>query len=113
MCDSQAGSCRERLLPRPKWATLYSLVVLGASSAAAVEMFGPAGALRTALRLGVVIGGSVAITLWLRLNRVALDAEDWCACAHEKMTVRVIRSAPPFSNVGVPGEPQDLEILTR
>jgi hypothetical protein len=61
-------------------------------------MLTPAGVARTALRWVVVIGGSVAIALWVRLNRVPLDAEDWCACAHERMTVRIIRSTMPVEH---------------
>ena len=90
MCDDQRRSTRERLLPRPRWATLYGIAILGTSSAVAVEAFSPAGAARIALRCGVAIGGFVGMALWIRLNRVALDAEERCACAGETMTVRVI-----------------------
>ena len=102
MCDDRPRSTRERLLPRPQWTILYGILVFGTSSAVTVEVFSPAGGARTALRWGVVIGGSLAIALWVRLNRVPLDTEDWCACAGEKMTVRVIRSTLPVEHEPLP-----------
>src|SRR5687768_15771919 len=102
MCNGRPRSSRDRLFPRPRWIALYGILVLGASSAVGVEVFGPAGVVRTALRWAVVIGGSVGIALWRRLNRVPLDAEDWCACAGETMTVRVIGSPMPVVHAPVP-----------
>jgi hypothetical protein len=34
---------------------------------------------------------------WVRANRVRLDLDDWCVCASERITVRVIssRRLPP------------------
>jgi hypothetical protein len=106
MCDDRPHVTREWLLPRPQWAALYAIVVLGGSSAVAIEVFSPAGVVRTALRWGVVVGGSVAIALWVRLNRVSLDGEQWCACAVEKMTVRVIGPPAPFTFEGAPARPR-------
>ena len=97
MCDDRRDSTRDQVLPRPRWTALYGIVVSGSVSAVAVEVLSPVGAARTALRLAVVVGSSVAIALWVRLNRVSLDAQDWCVCAPEKMTVRVVRASPPYN----------------
>jgi hypothetical protein len=125
MCDDRRRPTRERLLPRPHWTALYTILILGASSAVTVEVFSPAGVARTALRWGVVIGSSMALAFWVRQNRVSLDAEDWCPCAHEKMTVTVMRSAQPAVHHGVLAEanrpayigeqpdPEQHEILAR
>ena len=37
----------------------------------------------------------VAMALWIRGNRAAFDYADWCECAAEKITVRVIPSRRP------------------
>jgi hypothetical protein len=37
----------------------------------------------------------VAIALWVRGNRAALDQQDWCECAADTLTVRVIASRRP------------------
>jgi hypothetical protein len=94
MCHDPIPAASARFVPRPRWKALYGLVILGGSSLAAVELFGPGGAVRTALRCGVVVATCAAIALWVNLNRISLDAEDWCACAAEKMTIRVIPSPP-------------------
>ena len=123
MCDDRPRGTAERLLPLPQWGALYGILILGTSSAATVEFFSPAGVTRTALRWGVVIGSSIAIALWVRLNRVPLDAEDWCACAGEKTTVRVIRSTMPveqehlvtaygFRRVGRKVDEEDADAVT-
>jgi hypothetical protein len=95
MCHDRIEAGSPRFLPRPRWKALYGLAVLSAASLATVELLNAAGVVRTALRCGIVVATAVAIAFWVNHNRIALDAEDWCACAGARMTVRVVASAAP------------------
>lgn len=53
---------------------------------------------RTAVRCAVVLSGFAGMAVWARWNGPALDQADWCACAGEKMTVRVIPSRRPMAS---------------
>src|SRR5207245_6900455 len=44
---------------------------------------------------GIALAAFVAMALWIRGNRAAFDYADWCECAAEKITVRVIPSQRP------------------
>jgi len=61
----------------------------------AVEFAASPGTAQTVLRCGLALGGFGAMALWARLNRMALDQQNWCDCAAERMTVRVIVSHRP------------------
>ena len=61
---------------------------------------------QTGLGCGLGFAGFAALAGWVRRNRVALDLEDWCACAAERITVRVIPSRRP---VPVPLDAPELE----
>ena len=81
-------------IPRPRWLLLYGIVFLGLAAlaipdVAAAEVVRPA--------LDGVVGGAVlvAIAFWIRGNRAALDQQDWCECAADTVTVRVIPSHRP------------------
>jgi hypothetical protein len=105
------------LFPRPKWTALYSIVVLGTALVVAVEMFAAVGSARRALGWGIMVVAALAIAVWVRLNRVSLEAEDWCACAGKRMTIRVIPStlrpapnaAPPAAYQSTQDDPEVAE----
>ena len=59
---------------------------------AVVEVLVSPGPELTALRCGLVLGGFGAMVQWTRRNRAALDHLDWCDCASERVTMRVIPS---------------------
>jgi len=59
---------------------------------AVVEVLVTPGPELTALRCGLVLGGFGAMVQWTRRNRAALDHLDWCDCASELVTMRVIPS---------------------
>ena len=59
---------------------------------AVVEMLVAPGAELTTLRCGLVLTGFGAMAGWTRRNRAALDHIDWCECAGERVTMRVIPS---------------------
>jgi hypothetical protein len=62
------------------------------------------GVLRAALRGTLSIAVFAVMALWIRLNRAALDAEGWCACAHTRIRIRVIDSRQPVRPGPVPVE---------
>jgi hypothetical protein len=92
MCAPRSVSKRGGLtIARPRWTVLYAIAAFGLAALAIAEA--AAGALlRPALES--VIGGAVflGIALWLRSNCAALDQQDWCECAGQTVTVRVIAS---------------------
>jgi hypothetical protein len=95
MCDVTARSGGARTITRPQWGRLYGLVSLPLAALTAVQLVVPPGALRTMAGCGLVLVVFATMALWVRLNRAALDQQDWCDCAWEKVTVRVIPSRRP------------------
>src|SRR5712691_5493267 len=95
MCDMTTASRRARTPHRPRWGVLYGLVTLMLAALAAVEFVTSPGAAQTALQCGLALGGFGAMGLWARLNRRAIDQQEWCECAGEKVTMRVIPSRRP------------------
>lgn len=119
MCDARYRSKRARAIPRPRWGLLYGIVLVTGAAAIGVQFASLPASLRTALVSGLAFGGLVAMAVWVRSNGAALDLQDWCDCAAEKMTVRVIppyRQAPSgFARPSVPDDPpieDDEEALT-
>lgn len=110
MCDATARSGRARTTPRPRWGLLYGLATLMTAALAAVEIVASPGTERTALRCGLALGGFAAMAVWVWLNRVALDQQDWCECAASTITVRVIPSRQP-EPPALEEEPEEEEAL--
>jgi len=81
-------------IERPRWTLLYGITALGVVALAVTEI-AAAAALRPALETAVGGAAVVAIALWLRVNRAALDQQGWCECAADTLTVRVIPSRRP------------------
>ena len=94
MCDVTPRFGRSRATPRPRWGLLYGLVTLMLAALAAIEIAMSPGSAQTALQCGLALSGFGAAALWVRLNRTALDQQDWCECAAEKISVRVIALHP-------------------
>lgn len=80
---------------RPRWASLYGATLPQLLALAAVEASTPSPPLRAILRWTLALGTFVGMGLWVRSNRAAFDLENWCACAPQKVTVRVIESHRP------------------
>ena len=95
MCDVTARSGRPGTTPRPRWGRLYGLAGLTLTALAAIEVLPSSGPPLTALRCGLALGGLAAMAVWARSNRVPLEQQDWCECAAETITVRVIPSRRP------------------
>jgi hypothetical protein len=92
MCTATAGPRTRGALPRPSWGALYALVLVLLAALLGVEASRAPKEVGTVLESGVVVVASVLTGLWLRQNRAALDLQEWCVCASEHVTVRVIPS---------------------
>ena len=100
MCDVNYPVDGSSLGQRPRWRSLYLLAGLMLSVLLVAQAFVAAGTERTALQSGLVLAGFFAMVQWARRNRAALDHLDWCDCASEQVTIRVIasrREAPAFA----------------
>jgi hypothetical protein len=84
-----------RAIGRPRWGWLYGATLLPLAALAVVEMTIPPNLLRTVLRYTLALTALAGMALWLRLQRAALDLQDWCECAASTITVRVIQSHRP------------------
>ena len=100
--EDSPGMCNETQvrrdaprLQRVRWSRLYGILVVMASALTSVDVFGPAGLTRAVLRGGIALAAFAGMALWMHANRAAFDYADWCDCAAEKITVRVIPSRQP------------------
>lgn len=100
MCLPGASSTHSPATGRPCWGVLYALALSQLTALAVVELSGPPNALRLTLRWGLALGALATVAAWLRRNRAAIDLQDWCACAPQLITVRVIESRRPVSAPG-------------
>lgn len=91
MCDSRKTVAT---VERPHWSRLYAVLPLAIVTLALVELSVRVPVLRVMFRCGIVCAAFGAMMGWVRANRVALDQLDWCACAANAVTVRVISSPP-------------------
>lgn len=108
MCDARYRSKRARAIPRPRWSLLYGIVLVTGAAALGVQLAPLPAPARVALGTAIAVACLVAMVGWVRRNGAALDLQHWCACAAEKMTVRVIpayRQAP--SGFALPPVPDD------
>ena len=95
MCYPGESEVRMSGAGRPRWASLYGATLPQLLALAAVEASTPSPPLRAILRWTLAVGTFVGMGWWVRSNRAAFDLENWCACAPEKITVRVIESRRP------------------
>ena len=95
MCAPGSVSKRDSTaMARPRWTALYGIAAFGVAALAVTEIVAAA-VVRPALESVVGAAAFVAIAVWLRRNRAALDQQDWCECAAETLAVRVIPSRRP------------------
>jgi len=105
----------------PRWSALYLLAGLMLGVLLAVQGLVAAGGERTALQCGLVLAGFSAMVQWARRNRTALDHLDWCDCASQRVTMRVIASHRPTPTPAraddepswIAAEPEPLEEIAR
>ena len=79
----------------PRWMLLYGATMPQLAALAVVEASTPAAPLRIALRWALALATFAGLGWWVRANRAAFDLQDWCECAPQKMTIRVIESRRP------------------
>jgi hypothetical protein len=95
---------------RPRWGRLYGVTLSGLAALAVVEVGGPRGLPRAILRVVLALAVFAANAVWIRANRAALDLQEWCDCASQSVTVRVISSRPVTQPAEPsPPEPQRIE----
>ena len=92
MCDAKSRLEGSKTPPRPRWSGLYLVAGGMLGVLLIVQTLVSAGSERTALQCGLVLTGFGAMVQWARRNRAALDHLDWCECASERVTIRVIAS---------------------
>ena len=95
MCNEAQGGRDIPRLPHVQWSRLYGILVVMASALTSADVFGPTGLTRAVLRCGIAVAAFATMALWVHANRAAFDYADWCDCAAEKITVRVIPSRRP------------------
>ena len=91
MCETASGRLGSAMM-RPRWGTLYATVLSQLAALGAVEIVQSPGAIRVALRCLLALGVFATMSVWLRANRPAFDLQNWCDCAGQQMTIRVIES---------------------
>ena len=89
-------------LARPRWGLLYGAAFSPLAALAVVEVAAPPNWIRTLLRGVFALIAFVGMAVWVRASRTALDMLNWCACAGETVTVRVIETRRPRPLVAMP-----------
>jgi hypothetical protein len=121
MCDTTSRAARGSVSGRPRWGVLYAATLPQLAALGVVEVAQSPQPVRVALRCLLALGVFATMSVWLRANRPALDLLNWCDCAGERMTIRVIESRRPRA-FALPLEPtvvtperveQDYEIAAR
>jgi hypothetical protein len=93
MCDTTSRDRHPE--SRPRWQGLYGSVLPQLAALALVEAARPPTAVRTLVGCVIAVATFVAMAWWLRINRAALDLQQWCDCASRTLTLRVIESHRP------------------
>jgi hypothetical protein len=92
MCESPyVAPTGTAAIPRPRWRVLYGVVFVGLAVLTLGDVAAPRVA-RPLLDAILAVAALMAISVWVRGNRTALDQVEWCQCAADQMTVRVIPS---------------------
>lgn len=95
MCDTTSDGTHGSAVTRPRWGLLYGTALPQLAALGALEVVQSPHAVRIALRYLLALGIFATMSVWLRANRPAFDLQDWCGCAPERMTIRVIESRRP------------------
>jgi len=95
MCDTTHRGVQGSAVARPRWGLLYGTALPQLAALGAVEVVQSPHAVRIVLRCLLALGVFATMSVWLRANRSAFDLQNWCECAPERMTIRVIESRRP------------------
>ena len=96
MCDANSRALGTSAI-RPRWGLLYATALPQVAGLVVVEAVHPTVAVRVTLRLLLALGIFATMSMWIRANRPAIDLQDWCDCAGQRMTIRVIESRRPLA----------------
>ena len=96
MCHGTTSRGRASAVTVPRWGLLYAGTLPQLAALGAVEAAHSPHLLRITLRCLIAVSVFATMSVWLRTNRSALDLQDWCGCAGERMTIRVIDSEAPM-----------------
>jgi len=121
MCDTTSQDARGSAVTRPRWGLLYGTALPQLAALGALEVVQSPHAVRFALRCLLALGVFATMSAWLRANRPAFYLQDWCECAGERMTIRVIESrrpqpvAPPLDHPALAPAPveEEYEVAAR
>ena len=91
MCDRRE---RASSRPRPRWSCIVAILPLSITILTLIEVTVASSPLRTATEAVTVVATFGALGIWVRVNRAALCQLERCACASQRLTLRVIRSRP-------------------
>jgi len=95
MCQATSPKGRGSAVARPRWGLLYAVTLSQLAALGAVEPVHSPNPVRLTVRFLLALGMFATMCVWLRVNRPALDLQDWCDCAAERMSIRVVESAHP------------------
>ncbi len=114
MCDPTAGTRRDTTAgrtPAPlRWRGLYVVLAIAFLAAALLRFTLPPSSVRAGA-IGTVAGMTVlAVFRWLAAHRSALDLAEWCDCASQTVTVRVIRSSAATRPARRPSPPRPARV---
>ena len=87
MCQTSTRG-RVSAVARPRWGVLYAVTLPQLAALAAVEAAHSPHLIRMTLRCLLALGVFATMSVWLRINRPALDLQSWCDCAGQQMTIR-------------------------
>lgn len=80
----------------PRWGRLYVIVGTGAAAMELANITLTSSPVRSAVLVAIVVSTGVVMTRWVAASRVELDLAQWCECARDSMTVRVIARPAPL-----------------
>jgi hypothetical protein len=106
------GERADRMTGRPAWIWLYVLAALVLAPFVLVAKFVPEGAGRTALELGSVVLLIGALALWVRANRVGLEAQGRRVSGWRRVPIDEHPSAHPVDRPHLEGADLRLHPLT-
>jgi hypothetical protein len=96
MCDvTTTRAARGSAIGRPRWGLLYAAMLSQLAGLVAIEAVNSPPAIGLALRVVLTLSVFATMSIWIRANRCALDLQNWCACAGQHMTIRVVESRRP------------------
>lgn len=109
MCETTLRKTPGSAVSRPRWGLLYTATLLQIAALGVVDVVPSPHPARFALCCLLALGVFATMALSIRANRPAFDLQDWCDCAGERMTIRVIECGVPQAEA-LPLEPAGIAL---